>query len=266
MFQQVSDFLDESEDLCDLLCSLCDADFEQQTLFKSWTINDVVGHLHVGNLAADLALTDPDAFQAFLAGAAASIRQGQLRKFERDWLDGLEGCALRDSWRDFYRDMGQHFGRANPKARMPWVGPDMSVRSGITARQMETWAHGQEIYDLLGVERVDADRIKNIVVLGVNTIGWTFKNRGMPVPETPPQLRLTAPSGNIWTFNEPNETDCIAGNATEFCQVVTQVRNVVDTNLSVTGETATQWMAIAQCFAGSPEDPPVPGSRYKNGR
>ena len=36
----------------------------------------------------------------------------------------------------------------------------MSARSSISARLMETWAHGQEVYDHLGVVRVDADRIK----------------------------------------------------------------------------------------------------------
>jgi len=261
MFQQVSDFLDQSEDLCDLLNTLNDQDFRRQTQFKNWTINDVIGHLHVWNQAADLALTNPDVFQQFLTEAMACVQKGQLRKFERERLSGLEGCLLRDCWRDFYRDMGLHFGSADPKERMKWAGPDMSVRSGITARLMETWAHGQEIYDLLGVQRVDTDRIKNVVVLGIHTFGWTFKNRGLPVPEIPPLLKLTAPSGDLWVFNEPNETDCIAGDATEFCQVVTQVRNIGDTDLRVTGEIAAQWMAIAQCFAGPPEDPPAPGSR-----
>ena len=55
----------------------------------------------------------------------------------------------------------------------------------------------------------------------------------------------------------------IEGSATEFCQVVTQVRNIADTRLKVAGEAATRWMAIAQCFAGPPETPPAPGSRFR---
>jgi len=31
--------------------------------------------------------------------------------------------------------------------------------------------------------------------------------------------------------------------------------------IKTTGEAAEQWMAIAQCFAGPPEDPPPPGAR-----
>jgi hypothetical protein len=36
---------------------------------------------------------------------------------------------------------------------------------------------------------------------------------------------------------------------------VTQRRNVADTGLLISGETATDWMSVAQAFAG----PPGPG-------
>jgi uncharacterized protein (TIGR03084 family) len=109
---------------------------------------------------------------------------------------------------------------------------------------------------------VQGDRIRNIVVMGVNTFGWTFSNRGQPVPEQQPYLRLEAPSGEIWEWNAPDAENAIEGSALEFCQVVTQVRNIADTRLRVRGDTATRWMAVAQCFAGPPEDPPAPGSRF----
>jgi hypothetical protein len=55
----------------------------------------------------------------------------------------------------------------------------------------------------------------------------------------------------------------LEGRATEFCQVVTQCRNIADTSLKVSGDVARQWMAVAQCFAGPPQDPPAPGVRRK---
>ena len=58
-----------------------------------------------------------------------------------------------------------------------------------------------------------------------------------------------------------NNADCVRGDAVDFCQTVTQVRNVADTRLEVTGPVANQWMSIAQCFAGGPVDPPKPGAR-----
>ena len=76
-----------------------------------------------------------------------------------------------------------------------------------------------------------------------------------------PRLRLTAPSGAIWEYGDGD--DLIEGSASEFCQVVTQCRNIGDTSLSVHGPVATRWMAIAQCFAGPPQDPPPPGARHR---
>jgi uncharacterized protein (TIGR03084 family) len=137
----------------------------------------------------------------------------------------------------------------------------MRPRMFATARQMETWAHGSEIYDLLGVRRVETDRLKNVAAIGVRTFGWTFANRKLEAPSPQPYVRLASPSGATWTWNAPQRDHVIEGSALEFCQVVTQVRNVADTRLTVVGEPARRWMAIAQCFAGPPEDPPAPGSR-----
>ncbi len=86
-------------------------------------------------------------------------------------------------------------------------------------------------------------------------------NRGLEVPEDTPDVRLNAPSGAVWEWNEPNDNNLVQGSAVEFCHVVTQGRNVLDCNLTVLGETANKWMSIAQCFAGRPEDPPKAGDR-----
>ena len=139
----------------------------------------------------------------------------------------------------------------------------MGVRMFTTARQMETWAHGQEIYDVMGKDRVFHDRLKNIAVIGVKTFGWTFTNRKLPVPADVPYVRVTGPSGEVWEWNDPASSTSVEGDAVEFCQVVAQTRNIADTKLVVKGETAQRWMAIAQCFAGPPNDPPAKGTRYK---
>jgi uncharacterized protein (TIGR03084 family) len=184
-----------------------------------------------------------------------------MRQFETHWIDGLTGRALVSRWRGYYTDMATRWVDADPKARLKWAGPDMSVLSSITARLMETWAHGQAVYDLLGIKRVDTARIHNIAVLGVNTFKWTFLNRGWTVPEQVPGVELVAPSGECWRWNESNTDDRVSGSATEFCQVVTQTRNISDTQLKVSGPVAERWMANAQCFAGPPETPPVAGTR-----
>ena len=263
--QQADDFREECQVLNAVLEPLDDADFDRVTLFKDWTLNDVLQHLHFFNVMADYSAFQPDRFQADYArfnelreadGGSMVVATDQL-------LDGLKGQALRAQWRETYLAMHPRFAAADPKARVKWAGPDMSVRSSITARQMETWAHGQEVFDALGLTRLEADRIRNIAHLGVSTYGWTFVNRGESVPDPAPHVRLTAPSGATWDWGEENAAERIAGDAVQFCQVVAQTRNIADTSLTVTGPNATRWMAIAQCFAGPPNDPPGPGTRVK---
>ena len=262
--QQAQDFLEESEALAAVVDPLDGAGFATETLFKGWTIDDVIGHLHMFNHAAGLTATDADAFARFFAPVGQELAKGRsLREIQVGWLDGLSGRRLYDTWRHTCREVAEIYSDIDPKARLKWAGPDMSARSSITARQMETWAHGQEVFDVLGVERRDWDRIRNIAHLGVSTYGWTFMNRGEDVPEPAPYVRLQAPSGATWEWNEPQDDNRVEGTATAFCQVVTQVRNVADTALATTGDTARRWMEVAQSFAGPPEPPPAPGSRYR---
>ncbi len=263
MIQQAIDFREESDALYQLLEPIAADDYQRKTQFKDWTINDVLGHLHMWNWAADISLNDSDAFEKFLASLIEALTTGtSLQDFEGNWRKGLNNKELLQEWRSFYIKTSKLFEEADPKLRVKWFGPDMSVRSSITARLMETWAHGQEVYDMLGVVRKNRDRIKNIAVLGVNTFGWTYTNRSMDTPKDKPYVKLTAPSGEIWEWNDPSTDNLVEGAAEDFCQVVTHVRNIGDTSLNVVGETATQWMSIAQCFAGPAVDPPKPGTRF----
>jgi len=262
MFPQATDFRTESEALFRLLEPLSEDDFGRKTRFKGWAINDVVGHLHLWNWAADLSLRDTDAFVEFISNLKLELQTGTLREFDTKWRGELKGRELLSEWHNFYQEMSDRFAVADPRKRLKWAGPDMSVRSSITARLMETWAHGQEVYDLLGVVRTNADHIKNIVILGINTFGWTYVNRSMDVPADLPGLLLTAPSGDLWEWGDTDGNNLIEGAAQEFCQVVTQVRNIGDTNLQVSGDIATHWMSIAQCFAGQAQDPPEVGVRF----
>ncbi|MEC7302466.1 MAG: TIGR03084 family metal-binding protein [Pseudomonadota bacterium] len=265
MLEQAAAFREESEVLYELLATLSEDDFSRPTLFKYWTANDILGHLHWGNMQADNSLNDEARFLERFTAMKELRESGagmSMPAATKVMMDGLAGKALLEAWREFYGPMSDRFAAADPKKRVKWVGPDMSVRSSITARLMETWSHGQAAFDLFRVERQETDRIKNVAVLGVNTFGWTFINRGEEVPASKPYIRLTAPSGAIWEWNDPSDDERIEGSGLEFCQVVTQTRSIGDTSLSVTGPVATKWMAVAQCFAGPVNPPPTPGTRH----
>lgn len=262
--QAAEDFRQESRCLAAAIAPMSAAEYRQATLFKHWTIDDILGHLHMFNIAAERTLESDAAFQAFFAPILQALTQGKtLLESQGPWLNGLCGPALFEAWAEGAERLADAYAKADPKQRVKWAGPDMSALSSITARQMETWAHGQAVFDLRGIDRPESDRIRNIAHLGVSTFGWTFINRQEAVPEPAPYVVLTGPSGAEWTWNSAQADNMVRGSAVEFSQAVTQVRHVADTELQITGDTAQRWMAQAQCFAGQPNDPPVPGSRYK---
>ncbi|MEM7292724.1 MAG: TIGR03084 family metal-binding protein, partial [Pseudomonadota bacterium] len=245
-----------------LLADLPEGDWIRKTQFNDWTLQDVIVHLHFWNLAADLSLTQPTEFKTHIQDVLDKIPTLGFRQVENEYVHE-RGPALFSAWRSHFADMAQRWFEVNPKLRVDWAGPSMSARSSITARQMETWAHGQEAFDLLGVTREDGDRLRNIVYLGVNTFAWSHQVQGFDVPDQLPAIRLKSPTGETWEHGDSTSQSTITGSATEFAQVVTQTRNVEDTRLAVEGDIALRWMRTAQCFAGPKETPPRPGTRFK---
>ncbi len=266
MIEEANHFSAECAALKSLVTPLTESNFSRKTQFKEWTLNDIFSHLYMGDNNARLTLLDPDSFKA-AQNARQKALDGGISRFEyqSQWVNGLKGHALVTAWFESSLETADAYADADPKKRVAWVGPDMSARSSITARFMETWSHSQAIYDLLGLERQDDDRIRAIAHLGAITFGWTFANRGEAPPGLPPHITLNSPSGGTWEWNpeRANSGESVSGRATEFCQVVTQTRNIADVSLKLEGTTAKAWMTKAQCFAGPPNDPPQPGTRYK---
>jgi uncharacterized protein (TIGR03084 family) len=267
MIAEAADFAAECEATYNLLKPLDDADYNRETQFKGWLINDIMQHLYSGDMRAHMTLTDPEGYARVKAARQTVVATTTAEKLanQRASVGHIEGRALLEAWRESAAKTAAAYAEADPKQRVEWVGPDMSARSSITARLMETWSHSQALYDILGKERADGDRIRAIAHLGAITYGWTFANRGEKPPGPAPLIRLTAPSGAIWEWNADSAPagEAVEGPATDFCQVVAQTRSIADVNLSVTGKCATAWMNQAQCFAGPPNDPPAPGSRFK---
>ena len=262
MLQESRDLVAEADALHAFLSTLKEDDWSRPTAFQRWTPWDVVAHLHFYDQMSLAALAGRDAFAARRDVVIRAARDGVSNaELARSEYGELAPAALLERWIRSCRDMAERLGASDPKGRLPWFGPDMGVRMFTTARLMETWAHGQEVYDLLGVTRSPTDRLLHIATIGVKTFGWTFANRRQEPPGPPPYVRLVAPSGAIWEWNEPSEQECVRGDALDFCLVVVQGRNVADTALEVAGPVATRWMSIAQCFAGPPVDPPKPGER-----
>ena len=170
--QHVTDLREEAGELAGLLSPLPDAGYERITAFKGYTINDVLRHLHQGDQMAATSITDPAGFQRLLAERRARREQGvTIRDDARLQFGHLAGRDLLATWQHALSGLCDRLDALPPETRLKWAGPDMGVRMFTTARQMEVWAHGQEIFDILGRDRTATDRLRNIAVIGVRTFG-----------------------------------------------------------------------------------------------
>lgn len=246
----VADLAAETESLLNLVKTLPLDGWDLSTPAEGWSIRDQITHLAYFDDATLLAIDDSAAFarqrEALLGlgpafpDAVAAVFRGKSGDDCLTWFETSRARLL-----DEYRV-------AAPSARLPWFGPDMGVASSATARLMETWAHGQDIADALGIDRTPTARLRHVADIGVRTFGFAFQLRGRTVPDVPLRVELTAPDGSTWAWGPDTAGEFVRGSALDFCLVVTQRRNVADTGLKVSGDTAESWIAIAQAYAGAP--------------
>ncbi|HMA07524.1 MAG TPA: TIGR03084 family metal-binding protein [Ramlibacter sp.] len=260
--ETATDLLAEYRDLDALCATLTPQQWALRSEFYGWTPWDEIAHLCYFDETSLQSVGEPERFvrEAALLGERTA-RGEEISAIARSSFGHLDGPALLALWRSRYQALVQALAPLDPKARLAWYGPPMSARSFATARLMETWAHGQDIWDVMRRRRPATPRLKHIAHLGVTTFAWTFVNRGLPVPQVSPYLALQAPDGGLWTWGDPASPHRVEGSAEDFCLLVTQRRNLHDTQLRYTEGPVAQWLAIAQCFAGEPADGPAPGVR-----
>jgi len=247
----VDDLEAEEEDLATVLRPLADEDWATATPAEGWTVRHQVAHLAEGEELAALSLEDPDAFAERLATLLADLATAAAEAEARAEAPPGEVLARWDGARR--RTLAGLRGRAGGD-RVLWVTGPMSAASFATARLMETWAHGRDVLDGLGLDRPPSARLRHVAHLGVATRGFSFTNRGLPVPPEPVRVDLSAPDGTTWSWGPEGAAERVTGPALDFCLVVTQRRAVGQTALVPVGEGAARWLEIAQCFAGPPTE------------
>jgi uncharacterized protein (TIGR03084 family) len=249
----LADLAAESELLDRSVAGLTEADFARPTPSPGWSIAHQIAHLAWTDAAALTAVTQPQEFQRVLVAAAedpygfidagaeagAALPTGELLA---GWRTGRErlAAALRSA-----------------TGRIVWFGTTtapatMAPASMVTARLMETWAHSLDVADALGENRPFTPRLRHVAHLGWRTLGHGFATHGRTVPTEPVHLVLSTPDDSQWTFGPPGAADRVAGPALDFCLLVTQRRNPADLALTATGPVATQWLEVAQAYAGPP--------------
>lgn len=242
----------ESLDLERLVAPLAPAQWGAPTPAPGWDIAHQIGHLtwtdEIATSAAEDARTGGDRFAALLIEAAPRA-QTFIDEAAAEAAAAPPGELL-ERWRRARAGLADALRAVPAGTKMPWFGPPMGAATMATARLMETWAHGQDVADALGVARTPTDRLRTVAYLGVRTRDFAYSMHGKTPPETPFRVELTAPSGAVWCWGPEEAEQRVTGPALDFCLLVTQRRHRDDLALQAVGEDAAEWLSIAQAFAG----------------
>ncbi|GAA5211126.1 TIGR03084 family metal-binding protein [Streptomyces thinghirensis] len=255
----IDDLREESEELDALVARLSPEQWTLTTPAPGWTIAHQIAHLAWTDRAALAAVTDEDGIRELVEQALAAP--------DRYVDDGAEEGARRApaellaAWREGRAALDKALRESDPGARFPWFGPPMAAASMATARLMETWAHGLDIADTLGVTRPPTDRLRHIARIGVRARDFAYATHGLTPPAEPFRVELTAPGGELWTYGPEGADQRVTGPALDFCLLATQRAHRADLALRAEGADAGRWLDIAQAFAG----PPGAGRRPKGG-
>jgi uncharacterized protein (TIGR03084 family) len=251
----LADLQAESDDLDALVSELPDHAWAAATPAAGWTIGHQIAHLAWTDRVALLAVTDQDAFQTEVRSALGALDS---------YVDDVAAAGatappaeVLTRWRDGRADLAEALLAVPDGTRIGWFGPPMSATSMATARLMETWAHGQDVADAVGITRLPTPRLRHVAHLGVRTRDFAYLVRDRTPPGEPFRVELSAPDGSIWIWNDDAE-QAVIGPALDFCLLVTRRRNRADLAVTAHGPDADEWLDIAQAFAGPPgEDRPA---------
>lgn len=246
----IDDLRAESGALDALVAGLAPEQWRLPTPAPGWTIAHQIGHLWWTDRVALLSISDEPAFTELVNGA-----QTKIATFVDDAAEEAAAVTpdeLLAGWRRTRADLQAALGSVPAGRKLLWFGPPMSGTSMATARLMETWAHGVDVADTLGVEVVATPRLKSVAHLGVRTRDFAFAVHGLTPPPDPFHVELTAPDGAVWSWGPAGAAQRVRGSALDFCFLVTQRRPRAGLDVVAEGADAEQWLAIAQAFAGPP--------------
>ncbi|KWX23607.1 wyosine base formation domain-containing protein [Mycolicibacterium wolinskyi] len=246
----VADLRAESDELDTLVADLPDAGWATATPAPGWTIAHQIAHLLWTDRVSLIAITDEPGFNDLLAEAM---------KNPTGFVDaGAEELALTPpsrllaDWRETRGRLHDELLGVADGRKLPWFGPPMSAASMATARMMETWAHGLDVADALGVRRPATARLRSIAHIGFRTRDFAFTVNGLTPPAEPFRVELRAPDGSMWAWGPDDAAQRVTGAAEDFCMLVTQRRAPSELDVTADGADAAKWLTIAQAFAGPP--------------
>lgn len=221
-------------------------DWLRPTRARGWDVRDSIAHLaDTDDIARDTCVAGPRSLDV-LVGRYATAEDLTLAGVLRGRR--LPGAQVLDWWRRAASREREVFGSIEPSTRVPW-GLGMSARSLVTARMMETWAHGLDVRAALGIPTRDTNRLRHIAWLSLRALPYAFTFAGRPVPEEPIRVELTLPDGTAWTFGPHDAAARITGPAGQLCRLFVQrIGRDAATDLRAEGDAADAALDVARAF------------------
>jgi uncharacterized protein (TIGR03084 family) len=250
--QLLADLAAEGDALDAAVAGLEDIAWLTPTPAEGWTVAFQIAHLHWTDEQALLAATGPEGFARSVAELGPAL--GSVVDEAAAAGAATDPASLLERWRSGRRALAERLAAVPDGVPVPWFGPPMSVASMATARLMETWAHGLDVTDALGLPPSVSPRLRHVAHIGVRTRDFAFALHGLPVPADPFRIELAAPDGSVWAWGPEDAVQRVGGPALDFCLRVTRRRHRDDLALQATGPDADRWLDVAQAFAGPPGD------------
>ncbi|MFI9507472.1 TIGR03084 family metal-binding protein [Nocardia sp. NPDC052566] len=244
----LGDFAAECTELERLVAPLTPADWARATPAPGWTIAHQIGHLAWTDEIATVAAADADRFAKLLTEAGP--RAPTFVDEAAEEAATMPPAELLERWRRGRAGLIDALRAVPAGTKLPWFGPPMSTASMISARIMESFAHGQDVADALGVDRAPTARLRTVAHIGVRTRNFAYTVHGKAAPAAEFRVELIAPDGGVWSWGPEDAAQRVTGPALDFCLLVTQRRHRDDLALRAEGADAAEWLTIAQAFAG----------------
>jgi uncharacterized protein (TIGR03084 family) len=242
----VADLEAEQVALQSLLRDVEPSDWLRPTPAWQWDVRDSVSHLaDTDELAIDTMRDGPRSLGRMVASHASAedvtyegVRRGRRRS----------GADVLAWWEAVSHEERATLRALDPATRVPW-GLGMRPPSFVTARLMETWAHGLDVYAALGVEPVDTPRLRHVAWIATRAVPYAFSVVARAPPSAPLRVELTLPDGTTWDTGPADAADRITGPAGEYCRVFVQRLRAADApNLRAEGDAARAVLAVARAY------------------
>ncbi|MFF2519898.1 TIGR03084 family metal-binding protein [Streptomyces sp. NPDC058086] len=221
-------------------------DWSIPTPAPGWTVAHQIAHLAWADANALSALRTPDTFGAEL-GRAEAEGSGYADKAAAAGAAKPRSVLL-DEWRAGRAELAAALRDTPWDHAFPWYMSKVTPALMAPLRLMETWAHGQDVFDAVGVAHRPTDRLQHVASLGVLGRALSFAAVGLPEPADPFRVELTAPDGRTWVWGPEAAAQRVQGGAIDFCLCVTRRRPWSETNMTATGEDAQKWLEVARVF------------------